>query len=127
MEKAYSQIAFLPVHLHFLFLSLAFADIVLSFPCPFPFLSNMLFRLSGKCIHKLHTLPVLFLFLSLSIALLSFPFLPFPFLFLAFLSNMLFGRPGKNIFANCVPSPCFSFSIPFLCFPFLFLPFLSLK
>ena len=66
------------------------------------------------------------------IAYLTCPF-PFPvhcfaflsFLFLAFLSNMLFGRPGKSIFANRIPSPGFSFSILFLCFHFLFL--LSLK
>ena len=78
MEKAYSQIAFLPVYLHFLFLSFAFPDMVLSFPCPFPcpfpFLSNMLFRLPGKRIFT-NCIPYLSFsfFLSLSIALLSFP------------------------------------------------------
>ena len=114
MEKAYSLIAFLPVHVHFLFLSFAFPDIVLSFPCPF--LSNMFFRLPGKSI-----LP--YLSFSFSCPLLCFPFLPFP--FPGFPFQYAFWKAWKKHIHKLHSFPCFSFSIAFLCVPFLFFPFLK--
>ena len=106
-------------------MSFSFPDGVRSFPCPVPFLCNMLCRLPEK--KK-----------SSQIAYFTCPFpFPVPFLcvaflflvlFFVFLSNMLFGRPGKSIFTNCIPSLAFPFLflfVAFSCFSVISFPFCS--
>ena len=123
MEKAYSLIAFLPVHVHFLFLSFAFPDIVLSFPCPF--LSNMLFGLPGKSIFT-NCIPYLSFSFSSLCQLLCFPFLPFPFLGCPF--QYAFWKAWKKHIhkLHSFPLLFLFYSLSLLSLPFLSVPFLKI-